>query len=267
MTLLCLVCWAWCPVALGYPHGSWGFVSVARPPWLGGWLRLPFLGYWPLCLACLSLLHPVLILFFSSFCEVIDCTGLTAPLPSLSWCLLPLLSPTLFMFSLLPGKIPGFMEEVGLQLNLVQSRVLKRLICEGHAHCSEGRLHGSFTIAQHQGIKSKLVAIRKEETDASDVTKKELSRLTGQRRKGGSFEFLEMLNVKIKRFALKVEVTIWGKTWETFEGLSATRMTKCPDVPRTEKVPWTWEFWFQNQDGPWQAREFVTLPPTNANII
>lgn len=81
-----------------------------------------------------------------------------------------------------------------------------------HIVLKTGRLHGSFTIAQHQGIKSKLVAIRKEEIDASDVTKKELSSLTGQRRKGGSFEFLEMLTVKIKSFALKVEVTIWGKT-------------------------------------------------------
>ena len=52
-----------------------------------------------------------------------------------------------------------------------------------HIVVKTGRLHGSFTIAQHQGIKSKLLAIRKEETDASEVTKEELSRLTGQKEK------------------------------------------------------------------------------------
>lgn len=90
----------------------------------------------------------------------------------------------------------------------------------------------------------------------------------GKRQKGGVFEFLEMLTVKIKNFALMVKVTTWGNTWKTYEGSSHTRMTKCPILPRTEKVLWIWEFGFlkpewslANQD------ELFTLLLTSANIV
>lgn len=43
-----------------------------------------------------------------------------------------------------------------------------------HTGVKIGRLYGSFAVAQDQGIKSKLVAIRKE-IDGRNVTKKELS--------------------------------------------------------------------------------------------
>lgn len=56
------------------------------------------------------------------------------------------------------GEDINFMEEVGLQLKLGQSGVLKRLIWGGHAYV---HLHGSFTVVQEQGIKFKLVAIKK----------------------------------------------------------------------------------------------------------
>ena len=52
-----------------------------------------------------------------------------------------------------------------------------------HIIVETGRPHGSFTIVLDQGIESKLVAIRKEEIDASVITKKELSMLTGQKAK------------------------------------------------------------------------------------
>lgn len=43
-----------------------------------------------------------------------------------------------------------------------------------HTGVKMGRFHGSFAIAQDQGIKSKLVAVRKV-IDGKDVTEKELS--------------------------------------------------------------------------------------------
>lgn len=98
-----------------------------------------------------------------------------------------------------------------------------------------GRLHGSFAIAWDQGIISKLVVVRKD-IDGKDVTKKELSWLGGRRKGEGVFELLEMLDVKIKNFALKVKLTTWGKTWKTFNGSSLTRVIKCPNLPSTEKV-------------------------------
>lgn len=72
----------------------------------------------------------------------------------------------------------NFIEKVGFQLNLGQNGVLKRLIGGGHAYL---HLHGSFTLIQEQRIKSKLVAIKKEEVDDRNAANKELSRLPGQK--------------------------------------------------------------------------------------
>lgn len=65
------------------------------------------------------------------------------------------------------------MKEVGLQLNLVQNKILKRLIWEGHAQCSEDRKTSwKFYNSPVSGDKVQVGGNDKEEIDASDVTKK-----------------------------------------------------------------------------------------------
>ena len=65
------------------------------------------------------------------------------------------------------------MEEVGLQLNLVQNRILKRLIWEGHAQTSKDRKTSwKFYNSPGSGDKVQVGDNNKEEIDASDVTKK-----------------------------------------------------------------------------------------------
>lgn len=66
-------------------------------------------------------------------------------------------------------------KEVGLQLNLLQNRDLKKInLRESCTLCGvkTGRLHGSFAVAQDHEMKSKLVAIK--EIGGRNVTKKEL---------------------------------------------------------------------------------------------